>query len=957
MNAIASKTSQTKNSVYSKNQDPLNVITHTLPNGLKLFMSLNKTEPRIYTHIAVRAGSKQDPSDTTGLAHYLEHMMFKGTSHIGSLDWVREKELLTQIADLYEAHRQETDPSVRAAIYAKIDSISNEAAKYVAANEYDKLVSSLGAKATNAYTSNEQTVYVNDIPSNELARWFELESERFDMVTLRLFHTELETVYEEFNIGQDNDGRKVYQAMMEALFPTHPYGTQMTIGKGEHLKNPSHYNIYNYFKTYYVPNNMAIILSGDFDAEAVIAMAEKYFGDKSVSEIPPFTYEEQHPLSNIVSKSVYGQQSESLQLAWRLKGAQSRDAELAGMISVMLFNQQAGLIDLDLMQKQKVLEANVGVMNLTDYAAMVMSGRPREGQTLEEVEQLLIAQMERIKKGDFPDWLMQAVIKDYKYSQIKSYENNQNRVHALTDAFVKGIDWDDYITRIERMKGLNKAEIVTFAEQNFNDNYVVIYKRIGEDKKVMKVEKPTITPVSLNRHDASAFAQKFLETESPRLKPIFLDFKEEIKTTHLSNGLPLDYIKNTLNDTFSLYYALEMGRNADRILSLAMSYLPFLGTQKFSAADLQQEFYKLGVSFDVLSNEDRSYVVLTGLDESFTEGVQLFEHILNDVMGDEEKLKNLIEDILAKRENNKKDKRVILRNAMASYAKYGKTSPFTDALSKEALENLTADELVGKIKNLSSYEHRVFYYGSKSIEEVAQILEKEHPVPQKRTPLLESKYYEELPTDTDKVFFVHYPMVQNEILMLSKGTPQYSLEENTMATFFNTYFGSGLSSIVFQEIRESRALAYSANTVYSSPTKQNQAHYLQAYVGTQPDKIKEALHAIREILDNMPISETQIEHARQSVLKAIETERITKANVYWTYRSHLDKGIDFDIRKPIYDGIQDLTVQDLKDFHQKHVKGRNYSILILGDRDRVDASFLQTLGTFEELSLEEIFGY
>ena len=957
MNAVASKTSQFKNLVSSKTLDPINVATHTLSNGLKLFMSLNKNEPRIYTHIAVRAGSKQDPSETTGLAHYLEHMMFKGTSHIGSLDWAKEKALLTQIADLYETHRQETDPSVRAAIYAKIDSISNEAAKFVAANEYDKLVSSLGAKGTNAYTSNEQTVYVNDIPSNELERWFQLESERFQMVTLRLFHTELETVYEEFNIGQDNDGRKVYQAMMESLFPTHPYGTQMTIGKGEHLKNPSHYNIYNYFKTYYVPNNMAIILSGDFVPQDIIVMAERYFGDKAISTIPPFTYEKQTPLSKIVQKNVFGQQSEMLQLAWRLDGAESRDAELGGMISVMLFNQQAGLMDLDLMQNQKVLEASAGVMNLTDYAAMVMSGRPREGQTLEEVEQLLIGQMKRIKNGDFPNWLMQAVIKDFKYSQVKSYENNQNRAHALTDAFVKGIEWSDYISRIERMKTLTKEEIVDFAQQKFNDNYVVIYKRIGEDGQVMKVEKPPITPVSLNRQDASEFAQSFLATESPRLKPMFLDFKEEIKTTHLSNGLPLDYIKNTINETFSLYYALEMGRNADRVLSLAMSYLPFLGTQKFTAAELQQEFYKLGVSFDVLSNEDRSYVVLTGLEESFTEGVQLFEHILNDVVGDEGKLKNLIADILAKRENNKKDKRVILRNAMASYAKHGKNSPFLDALSKEALENLTADVLVEKIKNLSSYEHRVFYYGTKEASEVAQILEKEHYVPQKLTPVLVAKDYEELPTETDKVFFVHYPMVQNEILMLSKGTPQYSLKENIMAMFFNTYFGSGLSSIVFQEIRESRALAYSANTVYSSPTKKDQAHYLQAYVGTQPDKIKEALHAMREILEDMPISETQIENARQSVLKSIETERITKANVYWSYRSNLDKGIDFDIRKPIYEAIQELTVQDLKDFHQKHVKGRNYSMLILGDRDRVDASFLQTLGTFEELSLEEIFGY
>lgn len=937
--------------------DPIGVKTYTLQNGMKLFMSINKNEPRIYTNISVRAGSKQDPSETTGLAHYLEHMMFKGSNQIGALDWENERIVLKKIADLYEQHKAATDPSVRKELYAQIDSVSNLAAKLVAANEYDKLVASLGAKGTNANTWHEHTIYVNDIPSNELERWLELEAERFKMVVLRLFHTELEAVYEEFNISQDNDGRKAQQALLAALFPTHPYGTQSTIGKGEHLKSPSHYNILKYFDTYYVPNNMAIVMSGDLDPDKTVALVEKTFGTYKAKEIPPFKYEEQPILRGIQKREVVGQQAAYIQLGWRLGGATSGDLDLASMVTSMLYNRQAGLIDLDLVQQQKVLEASAGLMNLADYSSFMLYGRPRDGQTLEDVEHLLIEQMNRIKRGDFPDWLMSAVVKDYKYSLTKSFENNTARVNSITDAFIKGVSWENYIGRLDRIKALTKEQIVAFANKNFNDNYVVVYKKVGTDSSVMKVDKPKITPVVLNRKDKSAFATEFLKQESPRLAPEFIDFKKAISTTSLKSGVKLDYIKNVTNETFSLYYIVEMGKNADKTLALAISYLPFLGTDKYSAAQLQQEFYKLGLSFDVFSNDDRSYVTLSGLEESFTEGVKLFEHILKNVKGDDKALKNMVADILSKRENDKKDKRIILRSAMASYAKYGKVSPFTDSFTTEELSILTAKELVEKIKGLSNYEHRVFYYGTKAQAEVGKILNDEHATPRKLKPLYAAKEYSELATDKDKVLFVHFPMVQTEILMVSKGTPQYSVDEQIMSTFYNNYFGSGLSSIVFQEIREARALAYSANAFYSTPSKRDRGHYFNAYVGTQPDKLKDAISAMHDIIENMPISETQIEQARQSVLKTIESERVTKANIYWTYRNNMDRGIENDIRQSIYEVMGTSTVDDLREFQQKYVKGRHYTILVLGDRSKLDFGYLQSLGEVKELNLEEVFGY
>lgn len=935
--------------------DPLGVKIYTLKNGMKLYMSINDAEPRIQTNVPVRAGSKHDPAETTGLAHYLEHMMFKGTSKMGALNWPEEQKLLQKISDLYEQHRKETDPEKRKAIYAQIDETSNAAAKLVAANEYDKMVSSLGARGTNAYTWVEQTVYVNDIPTNELERWMKLESERFQQLVLRLFHTELEAVYEEFNINQDRDFRKVSQVVNETLFPTHPYGTQTTIGKGEHLKNPSHVKIHEYFNTYYKPNNMAIVLAGDFDPQDAIAYAEKYFGTYQAAPIPPFKYEPQPELKQVVRKEVLGQEAPYVQIAWKGGGANSSDNDYLTMIYRLLFNGRAGLIDLDLLQKQQVLEARASVTPMEDYSVFQLYGKPREGQTLEEVEAMLLAELDKIKKGQFDEWLIKACIKDLKLSEIRANESNNARASQMTNAFILGTKWEDYVARFDRLEKLTKADIVRFANQKFRDNYVVVYKRNGIDPNVPKVEKPAITPVAVNRTETSKFTEKFLAEESPRLQPVFLDFKKDIQTKKLASGVELDYIKNKNNPTFMLDYIVEMGKTSDKELAMAISYLPYLGTDKYTADQLKQEFFKLGLDFSVNVSDDRAYVTLSGLDESLEAGIQLFEHILANVKGDQKALDNLVADELLRRENDKKNKTTILRGAMASYARYGKESPFTNNLTPAQLKALTPDALVTKIKGLTGYDHRVFYYGSYDINQAAALVDKYHKVG-KLKPVVPAKKFDELTTNENEVVFVDFPMVQAEIMLVSKGTEKFNIEEYVMSELYNTYFGSGLSSIVFQEIRESRALAYSANVGYSSPTKAEEAHYLRAYVGTQADKMPDAIKAMQEIIEDMPVSEKQIAQAIESIEKKIETSRITKDAIYWNYLTTKQRGLDRDLRKDVYDKMKLATPEDLKAFHQKHVKGRKYTYLVLGSKDKVDMNYLKSIGKVTELSLDEVFG-
>ncbi|MCB9285628.1 MAG: insulinase family protein [Lewinellaceae bacterium] len=937
--------------------DPMEVKMYTLSNGMKLYLSVNTDEPRVFTNIAVRAGSKHDPAETTGLAHYLEHMLFKGTSRIASIDWEKEKALLQQISDLYEQHRFETDPKKRKEIYAEIDRVSAEAAHYAAANEYDKMVSSLGAKNTNAYTWVEQTVYVNDVPSNELERWMELESERFRMLVLRLFHTELETVYEEFNISQDNDFRKVYKVVSETLFPDHPYGTQMTIGKGEHLKSPSHVKIHEYFSTYYVPNNMALVLAGDFDPEQAVLLAEKYFGSYSPKTVPPFSYQPQPELNAPVHKEVFGQEAAYVEISWRFDGAGSKDGLMLPLIRSMLYNRRAGIMDLDLVQKQRLLEASASATTYEDYSIFRLYGKPRNGQTLEEVEQLLLDQVQTLKNGDFEDWLPEAVIKDFKLSRMRRHESNAAQVNAMTNTFILGVPWEKYVTQLDDMARISKADITQYVAEHLKDNFVCIYKRTGEDPGVMKVEKPSITPVSVNRSAVSDFAQKFLQKQSPHVEPVFLNYEAQIHNRTLANGIPLAYIHNTTNPTFVLDYILEMGKNHDPMLALAISYLPYLGTEQYTPEQLKQAFFRLGLAFNVSVSNERMYVTLSGLDESFEEGVKLFEHLLKNVKAEPEALKNLVADILEQRINSTKDKRVILRQALFNYAKHGAKNPFSDKIPEETLKAIQPGELVQRLQSLTSFEHDAFYYGSLPHDQVASILDRLHQTPASLQPIADSVRYPELPTDQPQVLFVDFPMVQAEMLWLSKGTPEFNLDEHILSNLYNEYFGYGLSSIVFQEIRESKALAYATYAHYSSPSFRDMAHYLQAYVGTQTDKIADAVPAMMDIVENMPVSEPQIEHARQSILRKIETDRVTKDDIFWNYRLAKQRGLDRDVRRDIYERMQSITPEDLIDFHKQKVRGRKFNLLVLGSKDKIDLDYLASFGPVRELSLTDIFGF
>ncbi|MBR9859551.1 insulinase family protein [bacterium] len=955
--AFAQKTAKDKhgNSYTTYADDPTGSRWYTLENGLTVILAVNEEKPRVQTLIATKAGSSSDPADNTGLAHYLEHMLFKGTDKYGSLDYSKEKVYLKQIDELYEKYNQTTDEAKRKQIYREIDSVSGIAAKYAIANEYDKMMQTIGAQGTNAFTSFEQTVYVNNIPANQISTWLDIESERFRNPVLRLFHTELEAVYEEKNRSLDNDRSKVFEAMMAASFPNHNYGRQTTIGTIEDLKNPSLIKIREYFNTYYVPNNMAIIMAGDLDPADVYLKIKANFSFMKPGTIPKMKFKDEDPLAVPKTIEITGPDAASLQIAYRIPDALDKDAGLAKLVDLILNNSSAGLIDLNLVKAQKCLRAGCYPMQLKERGLHVFYGSPLEGQSLQELEQLIYGELDKLKNGDFDMDLIHSIVLNEKVSRIRNYESADGIAYDLLESFILGSSWSAHLAELDEMLKYSKKDIVAYAKKYYGEGRVVIYKKEGETTDKIQIEKPHITKVEVNRDETSGFVSEINNREVKPIAPQILNYDEEIIFDQFREGIPIWKVKHGDDELFSLYYVLDLGRDHDRKLALAVQYLQYLGTEDLSSEDISKEFYKLACDFGVSAGDDQSYVYLSGLSSNFEPALALFEKLLSEAKADEESWNQLKGRILKSRADAKLRKNTILFSRMIQYALYGETNSTTDILSEEELNEVKASDLTDYIHNLTSYKHKVWYNGPLSVEELKQQLNEYHSVPEAFLPSPELTKYAMLDTDEPKVYFVDYDMVQAEIVWLKKSN-QFNKEEVPNAKIFNEYFGGGMSSIVFQEIREAKALAYSTFSSYSVASRPDEYNIVLAYVGTQADKLPEAIKAMNLLLTELPESQTAFLTAKTALRQNLESSRILKMSILFDYDKNQKLGYTEDSRKQLATELSEMTMEDVIEFHNTKLSG-NYVICVLGSKDKVDMDVLAEYGEVIILSLEEIFGY
>ena len=937
--------------------DFLKTRIYTLDNGLKVYLSVNKEKPRIQTYIAVRTGSKNDPAETTGLAHYLEHLMFKGTKQFGTNNPEAEAPLLDEIEQRYEAYRKLTDPEARKKAYHEIDSVSQVAAKYFIPNEYDKLMAAIGANGTNAFTSNDVTCYVEDIPSNEIDNWAKIQADRFQHMVIRGFHTELEAVYEEYNIYLTDDGDKIWSAIGKKLTPTHPYGTQTTIGTQEHLKNPSITNIKNYFNKWYVPNNVAICMAGDFDPDKTIAIIDKYFGGwKPGADVRQPVFPVQKPLTAPTDTTIVGQQAEQVWVAWLAKKASDLQCDTLNVIGDMLNNGRAGIFDLNLNQTMKVQGAGAGIQTQQDYSQFILMGQPKPNQSLKEVRDLMLAEIENLKKGNFSDDLLPSVVNNMKLSYQRAMENNRWRTNQFMRAFINGKKWEQEVGYLNRISKMTKQQIVDFANRFFTNGYATIFKTQGVDSTQKKIDKPAITPIQANRDQKSAFVKAIQESEVEPIQPVFVDFSKDLTITETKKKLPLYYKKNVDDGLFNLVFRYEFGHEDDNRYDIASGYLDFVGTDKLSATQIKQQFYQLACDYSVNVNGDNLNISLSGLSENMPAALKLMENVLHNAKADKASYDQFVDLTLKERDDRKKDQRTCF-DYLYSYCVYGPHNVRRDDMTEQQLREADPQALLNLLGNLSTKEHKVLYYGPMSEKELSKLLSKEHKTPKYLMPVSQGEPFVEQQATENQVVIAPFDAKNIYMRMYHNEGRTWNPDEAAVQEVFNEYYGGGMNGIVFQEMREARGLAYNAYANYYRPSAKDKKEYYITHIITQNDKMVDCISHFHEILNEMPASETAFQIAKDACIKRLASARTTKSGVIYAYLAAQKLGMNISTNELIYKHLDQVQLKDIVNFEKQNMANKAYRYIILGDEKELDMKYLENLGPIKRLSLEEIFGY
>ena len=539
---------------------------------------------------------------------------------------------------------------------------------------------------------------------------------------------------------------------------------------------------------------------------------------------------------------------------------------------------------------------------------------------------------------------------------MQALEENGNRAMAYVDAFINGVDWKRSVEELDRLSKVTKADVVAWANEKLDPEvYAAVYKRQGVDPNIHKIDKPQITPIATNCDKSSEFLAAIQAAEVEAVQPVFVDYASDLSVGKMKQDIEVLYKQNTTNGLFSLYYVYDFGTTTDPAFGIASDYFDLLGTDTQSLQEIQREFYDLACSFGIHAGGERIYVTISGLAENMDKAVKLAEEYMQNVEGDDAVLAQLKANAMKARNDAKLNQNANFR-ALQQYTFYGPEAIRARTLTDEQLMALTSDELLARIRSLSDYEHYVMYYGPETEAKLIAALDAIHRTSQELKPVRKVRF-PLLTVDKSEVNVAQYDAKQIYYLQYSNRGEKFSTDNDPGETLFNSYFGGGMYAVVFQEMREARSLAYTAFATFTEMRDKDDPYIFYAFIATQNDKMRQAVEAFDEIIENMPESEKAFELAKQGILANLSTQRTVRDNVLWSFVSAREMGVGVDRNKAVYDAVQGMTLADVKAFHDKWVKGRKYTYSILGDRNDIDMDYLRTLGPVHEVSQRELFGY
>ena len=945
---------------YQSQAEDLNALKvkeYRLENGLTVWLNEDHSQPKVFGAVVVKAGAKDCPD--TGIAHYFEHMMFKGTDRIGTLDYESEKVLLDSIAMKYDELAMTEDTAARARLQKEINELSIRSSEYVIPNEFNRLINRFGGSGLNAATSYDATIYFNTFSPQYMVQWAEINSERLINPVFRLFQSELETVYEEKNMYGDFIGGQVMDTLMARYFGPHPYAYPI-IGSTKNLKNPRLTEMHKFFEDYYVASNMALILSGDFDAQQVMPILEKAFsrirsGNAPKQEkvmLPPFngreTMKVKFPIPFI----------KAMGLGFRGVSANHED-QVALNIAVNLLNNANGTGYLDkLMVEHKLMGALAINESMNEAGILAVAIMPKLLiQSYSSAEKMVWDEINRVKNGDFSDEMFNSLKLEQKRQYASSLENIDSRATIMMNLFSQGKSWNDYLNEVARIESITKEDVVRVAQKYFSNNYLCVTKSTGKYPKD-NLPKPVFSPVVPRNADASSsYAKQLEKIPEQQVAPRIIDFEKDVKTSKLTPLVTLYTTPNPLNDIFTLNISYGIGALEQPELMQLTNYLQLLGTESLSFEQFRSRLQSIGstLAFDV--TPDAFVMKVTGFDNHIDETMELVGDFIRHAKADDKKLRQIVDDAKVSEKAFFKSGDNVA-SALLEQVKYGDQSRYLRKLSLSQIKKLKGKDMLAIYDKVRSVQCDLHYCGTLPVEKVIGTIRQHLPL-ERTTIASNSPYYRELKQyDRPTVFFIDMPdMAQSIVYGYVKGDPVDDKASRHASRLFSVYFGGDMSSLMFQEIREFRSFAYRTSGRYQLP---NHAHKgtagsFTAMLSTQSDKTLDALGVLDSLIREMPLKPERVEAVKQTLVNRINNDYPPFRNLSEKVASARMEGFDRDPAEEFLRDIATMDMQDISRFYREQISGRPVVYVIAGNRKHIDMKKLAEYGTIIKVKKKDIY--
>lgn len=934
----------------------LKVETFYLSNGLKVILCESHDQPKIYGSVVVHAGSKNEDLAATGVAHYFEHIMFKGTDRIGTTNWDKEQPLLDKISDLYDQIQATQDENLRHELQLQINRLNIEASQYAIPNETDAILQQMGCTGLNAGTSYDYTVYYNTLPSNQLENWMEVYAERFRNPVYRLFQGELEAVYEERNIYNNDQMYAFSRNLFTESFGEHPYSRDV-IGLDEHLKNPQPSAMKKFYDKYYVASNMTLILVGDFNASEAIKMAEKYFSIWPKGEP---VKEPEYKLPQFDSQLVKKVKQTPIKVGLIIMpGVKSNDPdELALNVVSDIISGGNGRLD-ELATEGKLMAAQFIPLTLQDAGTNVILYVPKLlGQKHEAAEELIWAALDSVKDGRFSDKLLESIKMNNFVSRKRMLESYNGIANLLQSLELSGSNYDEWMKDNERLMNITRDDIMKVASKYFDRNRCTIVRSsMGFPKKGETIKPDWDHLEAQNQGEKTEFAKHIADRKVKEIMPQVLKYYDLVQTVSVSKYCNLYASKNPKNDLFSLDIYYHYGMFDNHNIDQAMNYFASIGAGDMTLEQYRIEMDCLGGSFSISSGNDYSRINISGPEENMNKILDLVMLKLNKPRHDPQQLKNIVEQLEAAKKSAKNDADT-WTSALYEYVMYGDNSEYINHATIKEIKKMKGEDLMALIRNIFNRDGYITYVGNSDPKAVAEILYSNDLVRDDVT-VMPKRVRKPRNFDENAVYYcTNKKFLKSDIDLYIPGDDFDYKADRAACQMFNEYMSGSMAGIFFQEIREMRSLAYSTYGYYTYDRFNRTPSHYYGYVSTQCDKTNDAISAMRDLMLKFPDRENKFDGAKDYLISVRNSNYYTFRSFPNSYRYLVEEEkIDYDNRLEVTEEISKMKYEDLKVFHKKYVESRPMIMFISGNAKKFDLKALGQYGKVQQVKYKDMMKF